>query len=48
MADQTSEKRQAAMEACLRVFRGEGSARNARQAFIEAAKDARIFVGEKI
>jgi hypothetical protein len=46
--DQTSEKRQAAMEACLRVFRGEGSARNARQAFIDAAKDARIFVGEKV
>lgn len=45
--DQTSEKRQAAMEACLRVFRGEGSARNARQAFIEAAKDARIFLREK-
>lgn len=46
--EQSSEARQAAMEACLRVFRGEGSARNARQAFIAAAKDARIFVGEKI
>jgi len=45
--DQTSEKRKAAMEACLKVFRGEGSARSARQAFIEAAKDARIFLGEK-
>jgi hypothetical protein len=45
---QASEKRQAAMEACLRVFRGEGSARHARQAFIDAAKDARIFVGEKV
>jgi hypothetical protein len=46
--DQTSKKRQAAMEACLRVFRGEGSARSARRAFIEAAKDARIFLGEKV
>jgi len=46
--DQSSEKRQAAMEACLRVFRGEGSARSARRAFIEAAKDARIFLGEKV
>ena len=36
------------MNACLRVFRGEDSARDARQAFIEAAKDARIFVGEKV
>lgn len=45
--DPTSEKRQVAMEACLRVFRGEGSAHRTRQAFIEAAKDARIFLGEK-
>lgn len=42
-----SKKRFAAMEACLAVIKGEQPPRVARQAFIEAAKDARIFLGEK-
>jgi hypothetical protein len=42
-----SEKRFAAMQACLAVIKGELPPRVARQAFIDAAKDARIFLGEK-
>lgn len=41
-----SKKRTAAMQACLQVIRGEKPPRVARQAFIAAAKDARIFLGE--
>ncbi|RUV27619.1 MAG: DUF982 domain-containing protein [Mesorhizobium sp.] len=36
------------MEACLGVIRGEKPPRVARQAFIVAAKDARILLGEQI
>jgi hypothetical protein len=42
-----SKKRTAAMQACLQVIRGEKPPRVARQAFIAAAKDARIFLGEQ-
>ena len=42
-----SEKRRDAMQACLQVIRGEKPPRVARQAFIAAAKDARIFLGEQ-
>ncbi len=42
-----SEKRFAAMQACLAVIKGELPPRVARQAFIDAAKDARIFLGEE-
>ena len=45
---QNGEKRIVAMQACLQVIRGEKPPRVARQAFIEAAKDARIFLGEQI
>ncbi|QIA26000.1 DUF982 domain-containing protein [Mesorhizobium sp. AA22] len=34
------------MEACLAVIRGEKPPRVARQAFIVAAKDARILLGK--
>ncbi|TWI23146.1 DUF982 domain-containing protein [Mesorhizobium tianshanense] len=43
-----SETRLAAIEACLAVIRGEKPPRVARQAFIVAAKDARILLGEQI
>ncbi|WP_376706044.1 DUF982 domain-containing protein [Mesorhizobium sp. ISC25] len=42
-----SKTRVAAIEACLAVFRGEKPPRVARQAFIAAAKDARIFLSEQ-
>ena len=45
---QNGEKRIVAIQACLQVIRGEKPPRVARQAFIEAAKDARIFLGEQI
>ncbi|MER9061738.1 DUF982 domain-containing protein [Mesorhizobium sp. M0074] len=40
--------RLAAIEACLAVIRGEKPPRIARQAFIAAAKEARILLGEEI
>ncbi|MER8435250.1 DUF982 domain-containing protein [Mesorhizobium sp. M1312] len=40
--------RLATIEACLAVVRGEKPPRVARQAFIVAAKDARILLGEQI
>ncbi|MES0101049.1 DUF982 domain-containing protein [Mesorhizobium sp. M0019] len=40
--------RLAAIEACLAVIRGEKPPRIARQAFITAAKEARILLGEEI
>ncbi|WP_342586990.1 DUF982 domain-containing protein [Mesorhizobium temperatum] len=43
-----SKTRLAAIEACLAVIRGEKPPRVARQAFIVAAKDARILLGEQI
>ncbi|WP_246696162.1 DUF982 domain-containing protein [Mesorhizobium sp. SARCC-RB16n] len=43
-----SEMRLAAIRACLAVIRGEKPPRTARQAFIVAAKDARILLGEQI
>jgi hypothetical protein len=44
----TSERRLAAIKACLAVMRGEKPPRVARQAFIVAAKDARILLGDQI
>ncbi|ESY63977.1 MULTISPECIES: DUF982 domain-containing protein [Mesorhizobium] len=44
----TSERRLAAIRACLAVMRGEKPPRVARQAFIVAAKDARILLGDQI
>jgi ribosomal 50S subunit-associated protein YjgA (DUF615 family) len=41
------EKRMAAMQACLQVIRGEKPPHVAREAFIAAAKDARIYLGEQ-
>ncbi|TIX44647.1 MAG: DUF982 domain-containing protein [Mesorhizobium sp.] len=38
--------RLAAIEACLAVIRGEKPPRVARQAFMVAAKDARILLGK--
>ncbi|TIN91489.1 MAG: DUF982 domain-containing protein [Mesorhizobium sp.] len=43
-----SERRLAAIRACLAVMRGEKPPRVARQAFIVAAKDARILLGDQI
>ncbi|MER8524191.1 DUF982 domain-containing protein [Mesorhizobium sp. M0598] len=40
--------RLAAIEACLAVIRGEKPPRIARQAFIAAAKEARILLAEEI
>lgn len=44
----TSQMRLAAIKACLAVMRGEKPPRTARQAFIVAAKEARILLGEHI
>lgn len=44
----TSQMRLAAIKACLAVMRGEKPPRIARQAFIVAAKEARILLGEQI
>ncbi|MER9326850.1 DUF982 domain-containing protein [Mesorhizobium sp. M0152] len=41
-------RRLAAIEACLAVMRGEKPPRVARQAFIVAAKDARILLSDQI
>ena len=41
-----SKKRQAAMEACLRVLRGEARAPVARQAFVAAAIEANVLLGD--
>jgi hypothetical protein len=43
-----SEARNVAMKACLDVLKGAKPPRVARDAFIAAAKDVRIFLGEKI
>ncbi|TJX75519.1 MAG: DUF982 domain-containing protein [Mesorhizobium sp.] len=43
-----SEVRLTALKACLAVLRGEQPPRFARQAFLIAAKDARILLGEQI
>ncbi|RWO84984.1 MAG: DUF982 domain-containing protein [Mesorhizobium sp.] len=43
-----SKTRLAAIAACLAVIRGDKPPRVARQAFIVAAKDARILLGEQI
>ncbi|MER9237201.1 DUF982 domain-containing protein [Mesorhizobium sp. M0622] len=40
--------RPATIEACLALIRGEKSPRVARQAFIAAATDAKIFLGGQI
>lgn len=42
------EKRQAAMQACLDVIRGDRAPGHARLAFIDAAKQARILVGDAV
>jgi len=39
-------KRQRAMEACLKVIRGEKPPSSAQRAFVAAAKQARIFLRE--
>nr|WP_268930541.1 DUF982 domain-containing protein [Mesorhizobium sp. SEMIA396] len=44
----TSERRLAAIRACLAVMRGEKPTRTARQAFIVAAKDAKILLSEQV
>ena len=46
--DGDSPERMRAMQACLEVIRGEKPPRVARSAFIEAARAARVFVGEQI
>ncbi|MER9832529.1 DUF982 domain-containing protein [Mesorhizobium sp. M0134] len=43
-----SKSRLTAIEACLAVLRGEKPPRIARQAFLAAAKEARILLGEEI
>ncbi len=40
------EKHSQAMKACLGVFKGVTPAREARKAFITAAIDARIYIGD--
>lgn len=41
-----SPKRQAAMEACLRVLRGEAFSPIARRAFVAAALEAHVLAGD--
>ncbi|MER8399977.1 DUF982 domain-containing protein [Mesorhizobium sp. M1348] len=43
-----SKSRLTAIEACLAVIRGEKPPRIARQAFLNAAKEAKILLGEEI
>lgn len=43
---ENSVKREAAMEACLRVLRGEAFSPVARGAFVAAALEARILAGD--
>lgn len=40
------EKRSEAMQACLDAINGTRPAREARKAFVAAAKDARIYIGD--
>lgn len=42
------EKRHAAMRACLDVIRGDRAPGHARVAFVDAAKQARILVGDAV
>jgi hypothetical protein len=44
--EKDSAKRQAAMEACLRVLRGEAFSPIARRAFVAAALEAHILTGD--
>lgn len=44
----TGEKRTIAMQACLDAIQGKRSPRTARKAFIDAAKEARIYLGESL
>lgn len=44
----TCEKRRAAMQACLDVIKGDRMPGHARLAFIDAAKQARILVGDLV
>ncbi|MBS3649678.1 DUF982 domain-containing protein [Pseudaminobacter sp. 19-2017] len=43
---QDSPARQAAMRACLAAIKGEVSTSAARDAFVAAAREARIYLGE--
>lgn len=43
----TSDARHHAIRACIAVLRDRQPARAARQAFVAAAKDARIFLGDR-
>ena len=45
--DGSFSKRVKAMQACLKVIRGEKPPHTARAAFIAAAKEARIFVADE-
>ncbi|RWB66065.1 DUF982 domain-containing protein [Mesorhizobium sp.] len=44
--DRQTEKRKIAMDACLRVLRGEAHPTSARRAFVAAALEAKILRGD--